>query len=210
MKNPSGRRFPAALALGLCGLLAGVPTGAVAADPASSVWTLRTSAVMAGGSESSDPDGWKVYSPIALEVAVRRRLGRLWDVEFVSSLQAREVERTDGEGAATNLGSIETLPLTVLVRWRPSWGGSVHPYAGVGANLTVYWEKSGALDSDDLTPSFGPAAQLGIDFDLSPAMLLNLDLRANAASTELEEDGRTLATLNIHPATFGVGLGFRF
>jgi len=174
------------------------------------LWTFRTSAVISGGSESSEPEGWQVYSPVALEIALRRRVAPRWDAELIASPQTREVEWTGDDGVAVNLGSLETLPLTLLVRWRWATSGGVWPYVGAGLNATLFWEKSGALDSDDLTPSLGPALQLGADFDLSPRVLFNVDVRWHRSATDLQEDGRTIATVNIHPATFGAGVGFRF
>ncbi len=86
----------------------------------------------------------------------------------------------------------------------------VKPYAGAGANLTLFWEKSGALDSADVSPGGGLAVQFGTDIALSSAAVFNLDLKWNQLATDVELDGRTLARLAIHPLTFGAGFGFRF
>jgi outer membrane protein len=190
--------------------LAGPAWGGAGDAESLPLWTFRTSAVISGGSESSEPEGWQVYSPVALEIALQRRIAPRWDAELAVSPQAREVERTGDDGVAVNLGSLETLPLTLLVRWRWAPSRGVRPYAGAGVNATFFWEKSGALDSDDLTPSFGPALQVGADFNLSPRTLFNIDVRWHRSATDLREQGRTVATFNIHPATFGAGLGFRF
>jgi outer membrane protein len=93
---------------------------------------------------------------------------------------------------------------------RPWAGRRVRPYAGAGLNLSIFWEKSGALDSMDLTPGVGLALRLGADFALSPATVLNVDVKWNRLVTDLEANGARVARLSISPLTLGVGWGFRF
>ncbi len=81
---------------------------------------------------------------------------------------------------------------------------------GAGANFTVFREKSGLLDSDDLTPTLGPALQLGTDLDLSPTTFLNVDFRWSRYKIDIEERGTKIATLRTHPSSLGAGIGFRF
>ncbi len=116
-----------------------------------------------------------------------------------------------GVSDRVNLGSIQTLPINVLVQddFRGD-AARVRPYAGAGLNLTVFWEKSGALDSSDLSPGGGLAVQVGTDVALSNAVVFNLDLRWNQLATDLEFEGRRVARLSIHPLTIGAGFGFRF
>jgi outer membrane protein W len=145
-----------------------------------------------------------------IEVATRRHPGEALAAECCLALESREVERTDAGGVKTNLGSIESLPLTALLQWRIPVRWSIRPYVGAGANLAVFWEKSGLLDSVDLVPTVGPALERGADFDLSPATFLNVDFRWNSSKTDIEERGTKIATLRIHPSSFRAGIGFRF
>lgn len=72
------------------------------------------------------------------------------------------------------------------------------------------WEKTGALDSDDIAPTLGVALQLGVDFDLSPGGLVNLDLGWNTSEPDIEADGVRITTITINPFTISAGVGFRF
>ena len=181
--------------------------GAGAGD---SNWTFRTRAVMTGTSDASEPEGYKVYSGISMEASVTRALTRslvlCWNVGTLS----REVELTEPGTTKVNLGSIEVLPVDVMVQWSLRRGGRFHPYVGGGINVAVYWEKSGALDSTDLTPTVGPTVGLGFDYDISPRMIFNVDFRAARATTDLKAEGSTIATLSLHPSTLAAGIGFRF
>lgn len=195
------------LALGL--LFAPARAAAQDGDGLSRPWTLRTLAHMTGSSSHSEPDGYTVYSSIGLEAGIRRDLSRLFAAELFIAFESREVDLTDSEGRESSLGSLEALPVNLLLQFHPAWKGSVHPYVGVGANFTVFWEKTGALNSDDVSPSFGPALQLGTDFDLSPSTVFSVDVKWNLLETDIEEDGTRMATLEIHPMSFGLGVGVR-
>lgn len=198
--------IPASLAL------LAIPVGAEAqksSTASSPDWSFLTRAHLGGASEGSDPSGYKVYSAVAIEAAGRRALGSHFALEANLSLESREVEYTDGD-SKTNLGSIESVPLTVLVQWSPRSSGIGRPYLGAGVNGTYFYERSGRLDSHDFTPTIGPAVQVGADFVLSPSMFLNADLRWNGSETDVEDRDVQYATLRIHPASLGLGVGFRF
>lgn len=173
-------------------------------------WSAISRLTATGTNEGSDPDGYKVYSAIALEVGARRYIGRFVALEMTGALQSREVEFPDATGIRENLGSIEMLPVTVTVQLRPFQSGRWRPYIGAGGNLTLCWEKSGRLDNHDLTPSIGAVVQAGVDYEMTDRASLNLDIRWNQARTDLERDGVRVATLRLQPATLGVGFLFRF
>jgi len=176
-------------------------------DPA---WAFYTRAVMTGVSDSSEPEGYKVYSALGMEAGLTRLLGHNLALGWTFGTESREVEFTGDEVGKVNLGSIEALPLTMLLQFRPHLGGRFHPYVGGGAQFTVFWEKSGALDSTDLTPEIGPVLQAGFDLDISPRMVFNVEFRAARLETDLEGEGQKIATISLHPSTLGVGIGFRF
>lgn len=175
-------------------------------------WTSTTRLVLSGSSDpaESDPQGYKVYSGIALDIGIQRRLGPRLGVEFNLRSESREVTLARDPGADIPLGSVEVLPVTLLLQYRPLAGGKVRPYFGAGLNLTVVWEKAGALDSTDLSPSLAPAVQLGTDLRLSPRLFLNVDLKWNPWRTDIKEGSDTLAHLRVDPIALGVGVGFRF
>ena len=181
-----------------------------AAAATDSRWSFRTRAFVSGESFDSEPANFKAYSGIALEAALRRALGPRWAAEFSLHTESRELDHLNGAAPADRLGSLEMLPATIAVLYRTAGNGKVHPYGGVGVNFTVAWEKSGVVDSLDVSPSLGPAVQLGVDTDLAPNVLLNFDLRWNRLRTELKNHGVRYTKLDIDPVTLGGGIGFRF
>jgi outer membrane protein len=193
-----------------CPLSPAVATAAQDDAPPTGDWTLLTRLFMTGTSEGSDPEGYEVYSAFGLEAGLRRDLGARFALELDVSPQSREVELVDGTEPAPNLGSLEILPLVLLLQWRPMPGGSVRPYVGAGVALSIFWEKSGELNSTDIPADTGVALQLGLDFPLSPRLSGNFDFRWHSLTADIGTAGEPLATLRIHPSSLNLGVGYRF
>jgi len=196
------------LAVLIVGLLLLLPERAAAQSSQS--WTFITRLVATGSSDESEPPGYKAYSAFTLEAGVRRSLGPLLMAELTVRTESREVDSLVTVGEDHRLGSIELLPFDLMLQVRPLGRKSVRPYAGAGLNLTVAWEKSGALDSTDMPERVGPAVQAGVDIDISSHALLNLDLSWNTLTAKLENGGVPLTDLRIDPLALGIGLGFGF
>jgi outer membrane protein len=192
-------------------ILLPVPLLAQTAMPADPLWSARTRLQLTGTSDSSDPVGYTVYSGVPIELSLRRDLGRRISVEASAALESREIDTIRaGVSPRLNLGSIQTLPLTLLLQARPWSGGRFRPYAGAGLNVTMFWEKSGALDSMDLSAGAGLAVQVGTDIALSDVAVFNVDVKWNQLGTDLESGGVKVARLSINPLSLGIGFGFRF
>jgi outer membrane protein W len=89
--------------------------------------------------------GYQV-SAFALEAGLRRTVSQLLAAELTVRTESREVDSLVPSGEDRRLGSLELLPLNLLLQLRPFRQGLVRPYASAGVNLTVAWEKSGTLD----------------------------------------------------------------
>jgi outer membrane protein W len=191
-------------------IAAGLALTAGPRDLSAQTWTFHTRAQISGQSHGSDPAGYKVYSGIALGAALTGEVSQSFAVEIGVRAESREVDQAIGTAPDIRLGSLEMVPITALFQWRPATAGRLHPYVGAGASLTVGWEKSGALDNLDISPSFAPALQLGVDWRLSERLLLNLDTKWNGLTTDLSSGGNRVARIQIDPLTLGLGIGFRF
>jgi outer membrane protein W len=192
-------------------LTAALPAAALSAQGVlQNQWTFRTSALISGQSHGSEPTGYTMYSGISLGAAISRRFSQVVSLELGIRTESREVDQASASGPDQRLGSLEMLPLTLLVQVQPNLPSSLRPYVGAGAALTVGWEKSGALDNLDVSPAVGPALQVGVDWILSPGVLLNFDAKWNGMSTDLGSGGMRMATFHVDPMTLGFGVGFRF
>lgn len=166
---------------------------------------------MAGSSDRSEPEGYMIYSAPSIEPSVCRKLSEIFSVEMNVRTESREVDFTNPLlPDDIPLGSVELLPVTVLLKAYLPSKRVFHPYAGAGMNVTFCWEKSSALNSLDLTPSFGHAIQLGMDIAVSTVIFLNFHTGWNLLRTNLKVQGNKIATFTLDPVSLGAGLGFRF
>ena len=170
-------------------------------------WELGARLAITGASRSSDPSGYSAYSTFPLEGFASRRLSQGVSIQFTARLESREVEQTTP--TTMPLGSIEFVPMNLLLHYRLSRGGW-SPYVALGANATLVWEKSGLLDAMDASPSFGPAVGIGLNKKMTDYMVWNVEFRWNTARTELSSNGVREMRLTIDPASLGVGFGVRF
>jgi len=164
---------------------------------------LLTRGVISGTSDASEPAGYRLLSGIAVEAALAWSFHPYFAFEFDARTESREADLNNAP-----LGSIELLPMNLFVQFRPTTGG-IRPYLGAGLNFTVAWEKTGALDDTRVTPRFGPAAQLGLDIELTERVLLNLDARYHVYRPDVIRDGATVASFKVDPLTLGAGLAVR-
>jgi len=116
---------------------------------------------------------------------------------------------------AVKLGETKHLPPTFSLQYHFNTNGAFHPYVGAGLNYTLFFdeETSSALPDTSLSldGSFGLAAQLGADFDLSDKMFLNIDVRWADIDTEASIPEAALNfDVEIDPMVYTIALGWKF
>lgn len=134
-----------------------------------------------------------------------------WGVEVLAALPfEHDINLNDGDRVATT----KELPPTVSLQYHFNPNGTVRPYAGLGLNYTLFFDEkaSGALSGADLEldPSFGLAAQLGIDVALKNDWFVNADVRYLDIDTDAKVDGTSIGTVEIDPYAIGLSIGKRF
>lgn len=134
-----------------------------------------------------------------------------WGVELLAALPFLHEITRNGAGAAGETG---LLPPTLSAQYHFNPNGRVRPYIGAGLNYTVFSDERtwGSLQGAklELDPSFGPAAQLGVDIDVIPGWIINVDARWFDIDTDAKLDGADLGTIAIDPYAFGLSIGHRF
>ncbi len=138
----------------------------------------------------------------------------------------------NGKGATAGVGEIADathLPPSLALEYRFNPHGKIRPYVGAGVNWTIWLDSDtspaltnaldgiiGGVDSTDinLSNSFGFAANVGLDWELSDNWAVNanvwwLDLQTEAKifinGTEV-----TRTKVNVNPLVFSLGLAWRF
>jgi len=174
-------------------------------------WRALARLALSGTSHASTPEGYEIYSGLAFEVAVVRRLGDVFAAELSVRTESREVEGPTSL-ADRALGSLEMIPVNLTLQWRPRdrTDAIFQPYAGAGFNLTTVWEKSGALDSTDSPPSFGPLGQLGGVLRVGERTLLTMDVKWYPMDIDIEGLSDPVPRIEVDPLTLAIGMGFTF
>ena len=125
-------------------------------------------------------------------------------------------------GTGNQLGEVTHLPPTVTVNYYfndPS--SAFQPYVDAGLNYTFIYDEqfTGAneeagLSDLSLDNSFGLAAQVGIDYQLSERWFLNAAVRwidiDTEASFNLGDTRGSVSAIEIDPFVYAISLGYRF
>lgn len=130
-----------------------------------------------------------------------------WTVDVLAALPFEHDFAINGASA----GSTQHLPPTVTVQYHFLPEARVQPFIGVGLNYTLFMDEQ--LDSGNelkLSPSFGPAAQIGFDVPIDKRWRVGFDARYIDIDTKASVDGAPIGTINIDPIVYSLNLGYRF
>ena len=165
------------------------------------------------GAVNVDPQGDGALDG-TLDVEDNTQLGinltfMLTDVLGVGVLGATPFEHDitlTGDKAATT----KHLPPTVTLQYHFNTGTGFHPYAGLGLNYTVFFEEDMGGDDLELDPSFGLAAELGMDYSLTDQLGLGLSVFYVDIDSDAKLNGDALDTVEIDPLVFLLSGSYKF
>ncbi|MGP9552017.1 OmpW/AlkL family protein [Halomonas sp. AOP42-D1-22] len=109
--------------------------------------------------------------------------------------------------ASGDRGSVDRLPVNLLVNYYPMGGldSKVQPYVGAGLNYTRF---SGEPTGVSIDESYGAIGQVGVDLAVTDNVMLNG--YASYADVNADINGGAGGEVDIEPATFGGGITYRF
>ena len=107
-------------------------------------------------------------------------------------------------------GSTKQLPPTISVNYHFPTRGNFKPFVGLGLNYTTFFEESSPLGDLKLDDSFGLAASIGADWQISERGALRMNIRYMDISTDATLNGTAIGTAEIDPVTLGVSYVHRF
>jgi len=171
-------------------------------------WQIRTRGLLIAPIASSKPTGLDVKANAVAEIDITRYLGQNFAMELVLGTSSQEVTSRSGS-TTTSLGAVSHLPPTLTLQFRPIPNGTFQPYIGAGANLTIFYIKTGALKDHDLSTSVGYAFQAGADIPLGGKAFFNLDVKYVGINTDVKSGTSKVYDLKINPLLIGVGVGLR-
>ena len=124
-------------------------------------------------------------------------------------------------GADVDLGDVWLLPPTLTLQYHFDNGGKFKPYVGAGVNATFFFneDEGNVADGIDYDPSFGPALQVGFDYDLDGVpggWAFNADVKKIWINPDVTVNFATAlgvavdADVDINPTVVGLGFGYKF
>jgi len=221
-------RRHATLTLALAGLLA-LPSSAAAAERGDFQLRGRLIGVLpnddSGEITGVADSGVSVDDAFTLEVDLTWFLSSHVALELIAATTNHDIDGTGSAAALGRIADVNVLPPTLTLQYHWNTDGKVQPYVGAGINYSLFYSED-VTDSLDaflatdsrisLDDSFGFAAQVGLDVQLSDHWYFNLDLKyIDIATTAIIEDDATGVELarvdvDIDPWVPGVGIGYRW
>lgn len=127
----------------------------------------------------------------------------------IEVLAATPFEHDIALGGA-NIGSAKQLPPTISLVYHVPTAGKVKPFFGLGLNYTTFFEEQSSLGTLKLDDSFGIAATIGADWQISERGALRVNVRYMNIETDARLNGAAIGTAEIDPITIGVSYVHRF
>lgn len=205
----------AAVALGL--------TSFAAQAQAEGPWLVRVRAVNLQSANGNDA---KLTSTLTSLKAGEASINDKWLPEvdisyfFTPNIAAELIltypqKQTLSIGGLGAVGTFKHLPPTLSAQYHFAPTGTVRPYVGLGVNFTnissVHWNSNvAALNLNLKRNSFGLAAQIGADFEISKGLYLNVDIKKVQIATTVQAGGADVGKFKVDPVLASVGLGMRF
>ncbi|MBZ5488342.1 outer membrane beta-barrel protein [Halomonas aquamarina] len=112
-------------------------------------------------------------------------------------------------GAAGDIGTIDRMPVNLMVNYYPLGGfdSRVQPYVGAGVNYTRF---SGEPSDVNVKSSYGAIGQVGVDLAVTDNVSLNSFASYADVSSDIRTGGDTVGKVDMDPLTIGGGVTFRF
>ncbi|AXY40979.1 OmpW family outer membrane protein [Halomonas sp. JS92-SW72] len=122
-----------------------------------------------------------------------------------------KVEHSLNLEALGDIGSVDRMPINLLVNYYPMGGmdSRVQPYVGAGLNYTRFSGEDTPLPID-VRRSYGAIGQLGVDLAVAQGLMLNGFVSYADVSADVRLDGDKIGEAKIDPMTIGGGITYRF
>ena len=127
--------------------------------------------------------------------------------ELILTYPQKQTVKSNG----TEIGSFKHLPPTLTAQYHFTGLGPIRPYVGAGVNFTNISNVhilDGAVNLK--RTSYGLAAQVGADYEISKGMVLNLDVKKVQIGTKVYVGGEDKGKFKVDPLLLGLGVGWRF
>lgn len=136
-------------------------------------------------------------------------------VNVIAATSRHDVSVRNLAGGNIDLGRVWALPPTVTLQYHPLPASRFSPYLGVGLNYTVFYGEGGGrsagINSVDVENAWGVAVNAGVDYEISPNLLANFDVKRLWLRPDVSvNEGAVRAEANLDPWIIGTSIRYRF
>jgi outer membrane protein len=136
-------------------------------------------------------------------------------VNVIAATSRHDVSVRGLAGGEVDLGRVWALPPTVTLQYHPLPASRFSPYLGVGVNYTVFYGEGGGRSAGitqvDVANAWGVALNAGIDYEISPRWLANLDVKRLWLRPDVSVNrGAVRGEAEIDPWIIGTSVRYRF
>ncbi len=133
-----------------------------------------------------------------------------WDNIGVEILLATPFKHDISLSGLGRIGDSKHLPPTVSVNYHFPTDSVWKPYVGAGINYTKFFEEDSILGDLDIDSSWGISLQAGIDYQVSEAGAVRLNLRWFDIDSDVTLNGSNIGEAEIDPFLVGISYVHRF
>ncbi len=113
------------------------------------------------------------------------------------------------------LGHLWVLPPTLTLQVHPFPTSRISPYVGLGLNVSFFYgyggSKTAPVERVRIDTAVAPAFNLGVDYEIAPNWLLNVDAKKILLRTDASvNSGLIHARVNLDPWVVGASVRYRF
>lgn len=138
-------------------------------------------------------------------------------LNLIAATTRHDLEVRNSAIGTVDLGHVWALPPTLTAQYHPLPTSQFSPYVGAGVNWTAFYGEGGGYSPPvlrvDVQNAFGFALNAGLDVEITPNWLLNIDVKWIYLRPDVNVDttvGRIGANAHLDPWIFGAGVRYRF
>lgn len=136
-------------------------------------------------------------------------------LNLIAATTRHDLEVRNSSLGNVDLGRVWALPPTLTLQYHPLPQQRFSPYLGAGLNYTVFYGEGGgrsaAVTDVDVKNAWGWALNAGLDVEMSPNWLLNVDVKRLFLRPDVSvNNGAIEASTRLDPWIVGFGVRYRF
>jgi outer membrane protein len=137
-------------------------------------------------------------------------------VELIAATTRHSLSATGTALGKVDVGSTWALPPTLTLQYHFMPSQRISPYVGVGVNATFFYGTKAAgptVTGLSVNDSWGPAIQIGVDYNFSGHWFANVDVKQIFLNTAAHVSAGAVhikAKDSLDPLVIGAGIGYRF